>query len=393
MKRIAIVAGEVSGDLLAARLIHALKQRYPDAHFEGVAGAEMKAAGCDALFPIEKLSVMGLVEVLKHLPELLSIRRSLYQRWKANPPDLFIGVDAPDFNLPLAKQLHALGIPTTHYVSPSVWAWREKRIRKIKGHVDLMLTLFPFEAAFYHAHQIDAVFVGHPLADEIPFNAERLPARKILDLPAEERVLAVLPGSRRGEIERLAPVFLQSAAQLQQQRPELHVVVPAVNKALAHLLEELRDRHAPQLQWTLLGGQSRTLLQASDYVLLASGTAVLEGMLTGRLMVAAYKVAPFTAWLLRTFKLLKVKYVTLPNNLAGERLVPELLQEEVIPERVTEAMQQLMALPETQRVYVMQRFQQLHTELRCDASDAAAVAIIERFFSTTQPSYPEIGHD
>lgn len=379
MKRIAIIAGEVSGDLLAARLIHSLKQHYPDCQFEGVAGAEMQAEGCDALFSIDKLSVMGLVEVLQHLPELLSVRKQLYQRWQANPPDLFIGVDAPDFNLPLAKKLHALGIPTTHYVSPSIWAWREKRIRKIKGHIDLMLTLFPFEAAFYHQHQIDAAFVGHPLADEIAFDADRISARDALKLPVDAPVLAVLPGSRRGEIERLAPEFLQSAAQLQARNKALTVVVPAVNDVLAKRLEQLREQHAPALQWRLVQGQSRTLLQASDYVLLASGTAVLEGMLAGRLMVAAYKVAPLTAWLLRTFNLLKVKYVTLPNNLAGELLVPELLQEAVTVENLTTEMQQLMCLPDERRNTIMQRFRQLHAELQCNASDKAAQAIYDRF--------------
>lgn len=380
MKRIAIIAGEVSGDLLAARLIRSLKKRYPNCQFEGVAGAEMQAAGCHALFPIDKLAVMGLVEVLKHLPELLAIRKQLFERWQANPPDLFIGVDAPDFNLPLAKKLHALGIPTTHYVSPSVWAWREKRVRKIKGHIDLMLTLFPFEAAFYHQYQIDAEFVGHPLADEMEFDADRVPAREALQLPMSASVLAVLPGSRRGEIERLAPVFLKSAAQLQAKNAQLQIVVPAVNEVLAEKLEQLREQYAPDLQWRLVHGQSRTLLQASDYVLLASGTAVLEGMLAGRLMVAAYKVAPFTAWLLRTFNLLKVEYVTLPNNLAGELLVPELLQEAVTTDNVTAAMQQLMNLPEERRGAIMQRFRQLHAELRCNASERAAQAIGDRFF-------------
>lgn len=380
MKRIAIIAGEVSGDLLAARLIRALKRRYPDAQFEGVAGAEMQAAGCRALFPVEKLSVMGLIEVLKHLPELLSIRKQLYQRWRREPPDLFIGVDAPDFNLPLAKKLHALGIPTTHYVSPSVWAWREKRVRHMKGHIDLMLTLFPFEAAFYQRHQIEAVFVGHPLADEITFDADRKPARERLMLTTDAPVLAVLPGSRRGEVERLAPVFLKSAARLQQQNAALQVVVPAVDEALAAVLRQIREQHAPRLRWVLLRGQSRTLLQASDFVLLASGTAVLEGMLAGRLMVAAYKVAPLTAWLLRAFKLLKVKYVTLPNNLADEPLVTELLQEAVTMENVTQAMLQLMHCSAEQRDYVMQRFAGLHAELRCEASEMAARAIDERFF-------------
>lgn len=207
MKRIAIIAGEASGDLLAARLILALRELRPELVFEGIAGSEMQAAGCTSLFPMEKFSVMGLVEVLPRLPELLAIRKQLLQRWQANPPDLFIGVDAPDLNLPIAKKLHALGIPTVHYVSPSVWAWRAKRVRKMRGNLDLMLTLFPFEVDFYREHGIPAVFVGHPLADEVSFNADRQSAREQLDLPLTKPLLAILPGSRLGEVRHLAQIF------------------------------------------------------------------------------------------------------------------------------------------------------------------------------------------
>lgn len=380
MKRVAIIAGEASGDLLAARLIIALREQYPAISFEGIAGPEMQAAGCDSLFPMEKLSVMGLVEVFRHLPELLSIRKQLFNRWKADPPDLFIGVDAPDFNLPLASKLHAVSIPTAHYVSPSVWAWREKRVRKMQGNLDLMLTLFPFEVDFYHKHGIDAAFVGHPLADEVEFDASREAARQQLDLPQDRQILAILPGSRSGEIGRLAPDFLQAAERLQQKYPELLMATPAVNANLRAKLEQLRQQFAPDLQLTVLDRQSRTLMQAADYILMASGTAVLEGMLAGRLMVAAYRVAPLTAWLIRSFKLLKVRFVTLPNNLAHEELVPEFLQEEITPENLLNALEQMFALPQERRTYIMQRFRELHGQLRQDASHSAARAIIGRFF-------------
>lgn len=378
MKRIAIVAGEASGDLLAARLIRALREFCPDCQFEGIAGAEMQAAGCHTLFPLEKLSVMGLIEVLKHLPELLSIRKQLLQRWQNDPPDVFIGVDAPDFNLPLAAKLHAGGIPTVHYVSPSVWAWRQQRVRKMQGNIDLMLTLFPFEARFYHEHGIAAEFVGHPLADEVSFDASRGSARQQLGLPLDAPILAILPGSRRSEVRYLAPDFLQAAQQLCQQNPALVCVTPVVNARLREELVTLQQRYAPDLPLILLDGQSRTLMQAADYILLASGTAVLEGMLAGRLMVAAYRVHPLTAWLLRTFKLLKTQFVTLPNNLAGEALVPELLQEAVTPDAVMQAVAQMIHLPTQRRDYVLQCFQRLHGELRRDASRSAARAIMEK---------------
>jgi lipid-A-disaccharide synthase len=381
MNRIAIIAGEISGDLLAARLIRSLHHYFPDCQFEGIAGAEMQAAGCVSLFPMECLSVMGLVEVLKHLPDLLSIRKQLFQRWQDNPPDLFIGVDAPDFNLPLAAKLHAIGIPAVHYVSPSVWAWREKRVRKMQGKLDLMLTLFPFEADFYHKHAIAAEFVGHPLADEVRFDADRAEARAALGLPVDAQLLAVLPGSRRGEIRRLAADFLRAAVQLHQQYPQMVFATPVASPALRRELEAIHQQVAPDLPLTLLDGQSRLLMQAADAILLASGTAVLEGMLAGRLMVAAYKLSPLTIWLLRTFKLLKVRYVTLPNNLANEELVPEVLQEQVTPENLAQSVSTLLHLPDGRRNYILGRFHALHAQLCRNASETAAEAIIKRFAS------------
>jgi len=379
MQRIAIIAGEASGDLLAARLILALKALKPDLVFEGIAGPEMQAAGCMSLFPMEKLSVMGLVEVLKDLPALLSIRKQLKERWLATPPDLFIGVDAPDFNLPLAAKLHAEGIPTVHYVSPSIWAWREKRVKKIQGKIDLMLTLFPFEVDFYKKHQVAAQFVGHPLADELQFNASAQEARQQLGLDLAKPVLGVLPGSRTKEVQALGAVFLQTAQVLKAKYPDLQLVIPTVRADLKAQLQTIQQTVAPDLAITYLDGQSRLLMQASDYLLMASGTAVLEGMLAGRLMVAAYKVSPLTWWLVQTFKLAKVKHVTLPNNLAGEELVPELLQDRATCTELVSALEGLMQLPVERRQYIFQRFQALHKQLHCDASANAAQAIIERF--------------
>lgn len=379
MQRIAIIAGEASGDLLAARLILALKELKPDLVFEGIAGPEMQAAGCTSLFPMEKLSVMGLVEVLKDLPALLSIRKQLKERWTATPPDLFIGVDAPDFNLPLAAKLHAEGIPTVHYVSPSIWAWREKRVKKIQGNIDLMLTLFPFEVDFYKKYQVAAQFVGHPLADEVQFNVSTRDARQQLGLDASKPVLGVLPGSRTKEVQALGAVFLQTAQQLKAKYPELQIVIPIIRTDLKTRLQEIQQQIAADLPVIYLQGQSRLLMQASDYLLMASGTAVLEGMLAGRLMVAAYRVSPLTWWIIHTFKLAKVRYVTLPNNLACEELVPELLQDRATVSELVAALESLMNLPAERRSYLLQRFQELHSQLHRDASVNAAKAIMERF--------------
>lgn len=379
MQRIAIIAGEVSGDLLAARLILALKALKPDLVFEGIAGPEMQAAGCTSLFPMEQLSVMGLVEVLKDLPALLSIRRQLKKRWLATPPDLFIGVDAPDFNLPLAASLHAEGIPTAHYVSPSIWAWREHRVKKIQGKIDLMLTLFPFEVDFYSKHQITAQFVGHPLADELKFAANANEARQPLGLDLNKPVLGILPGSRSKEVQALGAVFLQTAQTLKLKYPDLQLVIPTARADLKLQLQTIQQQVAADLPVTYIEGQSRLVMQASDYLLMASGTAVLEGMLAGRLMVAAYRVSPITWWLIHTFKLAKVKYVTLPNNLAGEELVPELLQDRAnLPELVA-AVENLMSLSSERKTYLLQRFKELQIQLHRDASANAAQAIIERF--------------
>ena len=373
--RIALVAGEVSGDVLGSRLIAALKTYYPDATFEGIAGAEMQKAGCESLYPMETLSIMGYAEVLPRLPKLLKIRKNLIQRWRNNPPDLMIGIDAPDFNLKLEKKLYQAGITTAHYVSPSIWAWKEGRVKKMQGAMDLMLTLFPFEVDFYKKHNVPAKFVGHPLADEIPLESDCENARRQLGLSQDAFVLAVLPGSREGEISKLAPDFLKGVKALSKRHPDWQFVVPLVNKSIETHFDLLKKEFAPHVPMTYIDGQSRTVMEASNQILMASGTAVLEGMLVGRPMVAAYRVAPLTARIIRLFKMIKSKYYTLPNNLADDYLVPELIQEEVTAENiVTEVEKQFKQSKQVQEKS-KQRFKEIHIQLKQNASQKAAQAL------------------
>ena len=354
--KIAIIAGEVSGDILGSRLINSLKKHYPKASFEGIAGPEMQAVGCKSLFPMERLSVMGFTEVLSRLFELLSIRKSLMKRWKNSPPDLFIGIDAPDFNLKLEKVLYQAGIPSVHYVSPSVWAWRESRVEKMKDSMDLMLTLFPFEVDFYKKHNIPAEFCGHPLADEIPLACEPLTARKILDLPQNKYILAILPGSRMGEIKRIAPDFLAGIKKLHEKHPDWLFVSPLINEKVKAEFDQLKQSIAPEVPITYINGQSRIVMQAADQILMASGTAVLEGMLVGRPMVAAYRVSPITAKIIRLFNMIKSKYYTLPNNLADEYLVPELIQEDITADNVFDQVESQFNQDDITRNHMLNRF-------------------------------------
>jgi len=374
--RIAIIAGEVSGDILGSRLITSLKKHYPDATFEGIAGPEMQAAGCESLFAMERLSVMGFTEVLSRLRELLKIRKSLIQRWKKTPPDLFVGIDAPDFNLKVEKILYQAGIPSVHYVSPSVWAWRESRVEKMKGSMDLMLTLFPFEVNFYKKHNIPAEFCGHPLADEIPLACEPLTARETLDLPKDQYILAVLPGSRMGEIKRIAPDFLAGLKQLHDKHPDWLLVSPLINEQVKAEFNQLKQSIAPEVPITYIEGQSRIVMQAADQILMASGTAVLEGMLVGRPMVAAYRVSPLTAKIIRLFKMIKSKYYTLPNNLADEYLVPELIQEDITADNVFDRVETQFQQDKSSRQHMLNRFAEIHNQLRQNASDKAAEALV-----------------
>ncbi len=370
--RIAIIAGEASGDILGSRLMASLKKRYPEARFEGIGGTEMQQAGLDSIYPMERLSVMGVFEVLPRLFELLKIRKTLIQRWLQNPPELFVGVDAPDFNFKLERTLFHSGIPTAHYVSPNLWAWRQGRIKKIMGSMDVMLVLLPFELELYKKHQVNAEFVGHPLADEIPFNLSRAEARETLGLPVQRHTLAILPGSRMSEIKYLADDFIKAAKILQQRHPDWQFVVPLINEKVKALFVEKQQRIAPELSLKIIDGESRTVMAASDQILLASGTAVLEGMLIARPMVAAYRFAPMTAFIFRLFKMMKAKYFTLPNNLANECLVPELLQEQVTAQNLVNEIEQQHNQPEQEKQVLMRRFNEIHQTLRQNASEKAA---------------------
>lgn len=369
--RVGVVAGEASGDILAADLIRAIRIHVPNAEFVGIGGSRMEAAGCHSLFPLEKLSVMGLVEVLRHLPELLSIRRQLLAYFLSQPPDIFIGVDAPDFNLPLERRLKAQGISTVHYVSPSVWAWRQYRVKKIARSTDLMLTLFPFEADFYRQHDMAVRFVGHPLAEMIPQYPDSVAAKARLGLSTAP-VLALLPGSRRGEVSRLALPFLQAALHCHQRCPSLQFVVPHATAATRAIFTRVMDELGVKLPLTMLDGQSHEAMAAADVVLLASGTASLEALLLQKPMVVAYKLAPLTYWVAR--RLLRTPYYSLPNQLLGRACVAEVTQQEVTGERLAD---EVLALLDTDKGRAqVNAFNQVAETLRRNASDEAAVAIL-----------------
>ena len=374
--KIAIVAGELSGDLLAAGLIKALRKRVPDAQFYGIAGPQMIAAGCEAWYKSESLSVMGLFEVLGHLREILAIRRTLFQRLKNDPPDLFIGVDAPDFNLGLELKLRSRGIKTVHYVSPSVWAWRRRRIKKIKKCVNRMLTLFPFEADFYQRHAVDVRFVGHPLADQVPVHPDKIAARQRLGLNPEGMYLALMPGSRIGEVQRLAEPFLKAASLCHEKYPKLQCLVPLASEAIRAHSARLFESYQAKLPLHLFSGQAHSVIEAADYVLVASGTATLEAMLYSRPMVVAYRLNRFTYWVYRLFKTIKVNRYSLPNLLAGQALVEELIQEQVTGENLAAAILRLIENP--QRVLELEQlFTELYKTLKLDADEAAATAVLE----------------
>lgn len=369
--RVGIIAGELSGDYLATGLMRELRRLHPDVQFVGIGGEGMREQGLTSWYPLDALSVMGLVEVIKHLPRLLRIRADVCRRFLDDPPDLFIGVDAPDFNLGVERRLRQAGIPTVHYVSPTVWAWRQGRVRTIRRAVDLMLSIFPFEAEFFRRHQVPVTFVGHPLADEIPMRPDRAGARRALGVDASAALVALLPGSRLSEVSSLGPEFLATAAWLQQRKPGVRFVVPCATKRILALLEEQLQAF-PGLDIRLVSGRSRECMAAADIVLLASGTATLETMLHKRPMVVAYKVSALTGWLAR--RLIKVPHFAMPNLIAGERLIPEFAQEEAVPERLGPAMLELLDAPD-QRRQLIDRFVELHERLRQDASRQAAVAV------------------
>ncbi len=373
--RIGIVANEASGDLLGAGLMREIRERYPDVQFEGVGGPEMTSLGCRSLFPMERLSVMGLVEVLKHLPELLSIRRTLMKHFLENPPDLFIGIDAPDFNLGLERRLKQAAIPTVHYVCPSVWAWRPKRVNKVRRAVDLVLSILPFEKKLLEDAGVASAYVGHPMADEIPLEVDQAAARKRLGLEGETPIVALLPGSRRGEVQSLSATFLQAARLCREQIPNVRFVVPLVNPGIRALFEQELERIAPDLPITLVDGQSREVMQAADAVLVASGTATLEAMLLKRPMVVAYRVHWFTHWLLIDCGMLKIPHVALANLVAGEEIAPEYIQDAATPEALSTALVSLLNAPE-RVARIHQRSMELHRSMRLNASRTAAEAVL-----------------
>ncbi|MBI6529356.1 lipid-A-disaccharide synthase [Proteus vulgaris] len=371
---IGLVAGETSGDILGAGLIRALKQMHPNIRFVGVAGPLMQAEGCEAWYEMEELAVMGIVEVLERLPRLLKIRKDLTQRFSALKPDVFVGIDAPDFNITLEGRLKQKGIKTIHYVSPSVWAWRQKRVFKIGKATDLVLAFLPFEKAFYDKYQVPCRFIGHTMADAIALNPDKKSARKHLGIPDDVSCLALLPGSRHAEVEMLSADFIKTAQLLKQQIPTLHIVVPLVNTKRRVQFEQIHQDIAPELDIQLLDGQAREAMTASDATLLASGTAALECMLTKCPMVVGYRMKPFTFWLAK--KLVKTPYVSLPNLLAGREIIKELLQEECEPRALAE--QLLPLLMDEEKVHQLKEiFLQLHSAIRCNADEQAANAVLE----------------
>ena len=375
---IAIIAGEVSGDILGAGLMHALKVRYPQAKFIGIGGERMIAEGFETLFDMEELSVMGLVEVLKHLPRLLKIRRSIIEQLSALKPDVFIGIDAPDFNLDVELKLKQRGIKTIHYVSPSVWAWRQKRVYKIAAATNLVLAFLPFEKAFYDRFNVPCRFIGHTMADAIPLKPNREEACQLLNLDSTQRYVAMLVGSRGSEVEFLSEPFLQTAQLLHQRYPDVKFLVPLINQKRRQQFEQIKQRVAPELDMILLDGNARAAMIAAEATLLASGTAALEAMLCKSPMVVGYRMKPFTYFLAK--RLVKTKYISLPNLLADEMLVPELIQEDCNPTKLAEKLSLYLSEDKSavqNRHVLLQRFAELHQMIQCNADQQAAQAVID----------------
>jgi lipid-A-disaccharide synthase len=373
--RVGIVAGEHSGDQLGAALIAALRERVGAVHCFGVAGPKMIAAGCEAWAASEELSVMGLSEVLHHLPRLLRLRASLVRRFSTARPDVFVGIDSPEFNLRLARRLKRAGIRTVQYVSPQVWAWRQGRVRTIGASCDLILCLLPFETDFYAQHRVPAVFVGHPLADEIPLEVDREGARRALGLENGAMIVALLPGSRLAEVSRLAAPFVAAAGRIAAQRPEWRFIAPMASAFAREVFErEIAQARAPAAI-RVLDGQAQQALAAADGAIVASGTATLETLLSGRPMVVAYRTSALTAFLLRTLRLVKVRYFSQPNLLAGRALVPEFFQEQVTGAALGDALLREMGDPSHVRELVEQ-FAAVHRTLRRGGAGRAAQAIV-----------------
>ena len=372
--RIAMVAGEASGDLLGSRLIETLRRRIPEAVFCGIGGPRMIAAGFESWLPQEKLAVRGFVEVLRHLREILAVRREVVRRILAERPQLFLGIDSPEFNLGLERRLKGAGIRTAHMVSPQVWAWRRGRVHSIGRSVSRLLVLFPFEEALYRDAGIGVTYVGHPLADEIPDRIDRAAMRAELRLPARAKVVTVLPGSRQSEIEMMGDAFIETAKLVARAVPDVRFLVPLVTRETRAMFEEAVYRcDARDLPLTLLFGHARDALAACDVALAASGTVTLEAALSHRAMVIAYRVAPLSATIARW--LVRVPHIGLPNILCGEAVAPEFLQDDATPENLAQAVVNVLA-DEPVRRRIEHRFERLHQVLRCDATERAADALM-----------------
>lgn len=374
VKTIALVAGEASGDLLGSHLIEALKLSLPNIRFIGIGGPKMQAAGMEIMFPMEKLSVFGFIDALRHLREILAIRNNLKASLIANPPDLFIGIDAPDFNLDLELVLKQRGIPTVHYVSPSLWAWRGERIHKIKVAVSHILTLFPFEAAIYEKAGIPVTYVGHPLADMLPEIPKRDLMREQMRIQKQSKVFAFLPGSRQSEVRYLAATYIETARQILNKEPNAQFLVPLASRETRTIFEDaLWKLEAQELPITMLFGHAHDAMIAADGVLVASGTATLEAALLKRPMVITYKMLPLTFWLSKRKAYLP--YVGLPNVLAGKFVVPEILQDDATPENLAQALLNLVgdknAVAELEIL-----FGHMHSQLKQDTAHKAAQAIL-----------------
>ena len=375
---IALVAGEVSGDILGAGLIRALKVKYPNARFVGIAGERMIAEGCETLVDMEEIAVMGLAEIVKHLPRLLKIRKMVVETMSAQKPDIFIGIDAPEFNLYVEDKLKAQGIKTVHYVSPSVWAWRQKRIYKIARATDLVLAFLPFEKAFYDRFNVPCRFVGHTMADSIPLKPNRHEACNVLNIDEKQRYMAILVGSRSAEVELLSEPFLQTALHLKEKFPDLKFLVPLINQKRRQQFEQFKAHLAPDLDMILLDGNARQAMIAAEVTLLASGTAALECMLCKSPIVVGYRMKPLTYFLAK--HLVKTPYISLPNLLADEMLVPEMIQEDCTAEKLTEKLTPYLEQDESavqNRHVLIQRFTELHQQIQCDADKQAAQAVID----------------
>jgi lipid-A-disaccharide synthase len=369
---VALVAGETSGDILGAGLIRSLKKHYPNIQFVGIAGPQMQAEGCKAWYEMEELSVMGIVEVLGRLRRILAIRRDITKRLIELKPDIFIGIDAPDFNLSLEGKLKQAGIKTIHYVSPSVWAWKQKRVFKIKRNTDLILAFLPFEKAFYDKFDVPCRFIGHKMADDIPLNPDQTAMRQKLGIPHDCQCVALLPGSRHAEVSLLSSPFLKAAQLLRDKFPDLHIVVPLANAKRKQEFEQIKAEVAPQLKVQLLDGHAREAMIASNAAILASGTVALECMLAKCPMVVGYKMKSFTFWLAK--RLIKTPYVSLPNILAGKEIVPELLQRDCSPENIAN---HVIPFLESDDIELKATFLALHKQIRCNADEQAAQAVLD----------------